>query len=78
MIEKIIAGSYSIILHIVLLGLLIIGMDSSTPRFIAKPKVDIVQATVIDETRVLEEMMRQQEFEDKQRQQEKKPTSKIR
>jgi len=72
------SGSYSLLLHIVLLGLFVVGMESqSTPHFIAKPKVNIVQATVMDESQVLEEMVRLQEFEDKKLQQEKDRQAKV-
>ena len=78
MIKDIISGSYSLLLHIVLLGIFVVGMESqSTPHFIAKPKVDIVQATVMDEAQVLEEMVRLQEFEDKKLQQEKDRQAKV-
>ncbi|NQY27441.1 MAG: cell envelope integrity protein TolA [Piscirickettsiaceae bacterium] len=71
LIETIISGSYSLVLHIVLLGLFIIGMDSpSTPHVIAQPKVNIVQATVVNESQVLQEMAKLQEFEDKKKQRE--------
>jgi len=76
--KDLISGSYSILLHIVLLGLFVVGMESqSTPHFIAKPKVDIVQATVMDESQVLEEMVRLQEFEDKKLQKEKDRQAKV-
>lgn len=64
--DNIWAGCFAILLHIVIIGLFVIGMDSNdTPELVAPPKVDIVQATVIDETRILEEMERQQALEDK-------------
>lgn len=66
LIEDIIAGSYSLVLHIVLVTLFIVGMESkSTPKFVAQPKVDIVQATVMNEDQVLQEMAHLQELEDK-------------
>lgn len=66
LIENIIAGSYSLVLHIVLVTLFVIGMESkSTPRFVAQPKVNIVQATVMDENQVLQEMAHLKELEDK-------------
>jgi len=58
--DNILASGYSILLHIVLIGLFIIGMDGdSTPILVAPPKVDIVQATVMDEAKILDEMTRQ-------------------
>jgi len=68
-VENIIAGSFSVLLHILLLGLFVIGMDSqSIPKPIAQPEqVEIVQATMMDEANILQEMVRQQEIEDKKR-----------
>jgi len=77
-VENVIASSYSIVLHIVLVVLFFVGMErSSTPTIVAQPKVDIVQASVIDESQVLEQMARLQQIEDKKRQQEKDRQAKI-
>ncbi|MDO7666795.1 MAG: protein TolA, partial [Pseudomonadota bacterium] len=68
-VENITAGSFSLILHIALIALFVIGMDSqSVPISIAQPEqVEIVQATMMDENNILEEMVRQQEIVDKKR-----------
>jgi len=68
-VENITAGSFSVLLHILLLGLFVIGMDSqSIPKPIAQPEqVEIVQATMMDEANILQEMVRQQEVEDNKR-----------
>ena len=77
-INTILAGASSLILHIVLLGLFVIGIETqSTTHFIAQPKVDIVKATVMDESKVLEEMNHLQQLEDKKRQAELDRQAKI-
>jgi colicin import membrane protein len=44
------AGSYSLILHLALLVLLIVGLEStSKPKPLATEKVEIVKATMLDE-----------------------------
>lgn len=69
--DNVSAGSFTIILHVALFALIFIGMDfQSTTHVTAQPKVDIVQATAMDEADVLAEMTRQQEYEDDKRQQE--------
>jgi colicin import membrane protein len=55
-IENIIAGSYAVALHIVLVVLLFIGFGSETKQVIAPAAVDIVQATVLDEQQVLDDI----------------------
>ncbi len=54
--ENIIAGSYALALHIVIVVLLFIGFNSE-PTIIAEPAaVDIVQATMVDEQQVLDDI----------------------
>ena len=53
-VENIIAGSYAIALHIVLVVLLFIGSDST--KVVAPAAVDIVQATVLDEQQVVDDI----------------------
>jgi colicin import membrane protein len=55
-IENIIAGSYAVALHIVLVVLLFIGFGSDTKKIIAPAAVNIVQATVLDEQQVLDDI----------------------
>jgi colicin import membrane protein len=78
------AGSYSLILHLALLVLLIVGLEStSKPKLLATEKVEIVKATMLDEVLIEQEMaklaaldeaerekerLRQQELEDKLKQ----------
>lgn len=77
-VQNIVAGGFSLLLHLVLIGPNVFGMETAPTHIIAAPaKVDIVQATVMDEDKVLEEMARQQEFEDKKRQTEKNRQEKI-
>ncbi|PHS24488.1 MAG: protein TolA [Methylophaga sp.] len=76
--ENISAGSFTIILHVALFALIFVGIDfQSTTHVTAQPKVDIVQATAMDEADVLAEMTRQQEYEDDKRQQEQERQDKI-
>ena len=78
LIDNIIASSYSIVLHLVLLGLFVVGMDSSSiPHFVVQPKVDIVQATVMDEAQVLKEMAKLQDFDDKKKKQEQERQAEV-
>jgi len=77
-IKDIIAGSYSLLLHIVLLGLFVVGMESQSPtRFVAPPTVDIVQAKVMDESQIVEQMDILQQLEDKKIQQEHDRQAKV-
>lgn len=79
-IQNITAGSYALILHIVLIGLFIFGMESHQAKpSVSAPQqpVDIVQATVMDEADILQEMARQQGIEDTKRQQEQDRQDKI-
>jgi colicin import membrane protein len=55
-VENIIAGSYAVALHIVLVVLLFIGFGSDSSKVIAPAAVDIVQATVLDEQQVLDDI----------------------
>jgi colicin import membrane protein len=49
-VENFLAGSYSLLLHLALVVLLIVGLEStSTPQLASDPSVEIVQATVLDE-----------------------------
>jgi len=64
-IENIFSGSYSLILHIGLIALFIVGMETQTTPVMVKPQVEIVQATAIDESLVLEEMAKLKEYEEK-------------
>lgn len=77
--DNLFAGTASIVLHIVLLGLFVVGMESQTaPHFIAKPpQVEIVQAKAMDESQILDEIARQQELEDKQHKQEQERQAKL-
>jgi colicin import membrane protein len=76
--ENIVAGSYSLIVHIILIGLFVIGMEAThTPKAISQPKVDIVQATVMDEAAILQEVARQQQAEDEKRRLEEERQDKI-
>ncbi len=73
-----ISGTYSLALHIVLLGLFLVGMEGSKVLHIAaEPKVEIVQATVIDESEVIEEIKRQEAFIEKQRKEEADRQKKV-
>jgi len=59
-----IAGSYAIALHIVIAILLFIGFNSESTTVVAPARVDIVQATVMDQQQVLDEIAeRNQHFE---------------
>jgi len=65
-IENIIAGSYAIALHIVLIVLLFIGFGSDSTKVVEPSAVDIVQATVLDEQQVLDDIAeRKQRLEEK-------------
>lgn len=72
-VENIIAGSYAIALHIVLVVLLFIGFGSDTKQIITPAEVDIVQATVMDEQQILDNIadrkqrMEQQKAEEQAR-----------
>ena len=55
-IENIIAGSYAVALHIILVVLLFMGFDSASEMVVMPAAVDIVQATVIDEQQVLDDI----------------------
>jgi colicin import membrane protein len=71
-IKNLMAGSYSLLLHAVLLILLIYGLETtSTPRQLAsEEQVEIVQATVLDETLIEQEMARLDELDLKAREEE--------
>ncbi|OUR65936.1 protein TolA [Methylophaga sp. 42_25_T18] len=75
--ENIIAGSYSLVLHIGLVALFVMGMNTQTRPVMVQPHVDIVKATVIDENSILAEMVRQQEVEQKQRKAEEDRQKKV-
>ena len=78
MTKQIIAsGGYSLLLHIALAALLIVGMESQPALLTTPSKVDIVQATSVDEKQVLEQMMRLQDIEDKKKEQEKARQKKV-
>lgn len=64
-IDNIFSGSFSLILHIGLIALFIVGMETQTTPVMVTPQVEIVQATAIDESLVLEEMAKLKEYEEK-------------
>lgn len=71
-VQTLLAGGTSTILHILLFLLLIFSFDMPTDiRQFGQPEVEIVQATVVDEDLVLEEMARLQEAEEKNAKQKK-------
>ena len=59
-VENIIAGSYAIALHIILVAMLFIGFGSDSSKVMAPAAVDIVQATVLDEQQVLDDISERQ------------------
>ena len=59
-VENIIAGSYAIALHIILVAMLFIGFGSDSSKVIAPAAIDIVQATVLDEQQVLDDISERQ------------------
>lgn len=78
MINNLFAGSLAVILHLVLFGLVFIGMKSSSePHRVVPPKFDIVQAKVMDETQVLEQMERLQAIDDDKKQAENDRQKKV-
>ena len=70
-VENIIAGSYAIALHIVLVVLLFIGFGSDPSTVVAPAAVDIVQATVLDEQQVLDDVAERQARLQQQKEEEK-------
>lgn len=55
-VEDIIAGSYAIALHIVLVVLLFMGIGSDSEKITASAAVNIVQASVLDQQQVLDDI----------------------
>ena len=77
-VQTLLAGGTSTILHILLFLLLIFSFDMPTDiRQFGQPEVEIVQATVVDEDLVLEEMARLQEAEEKKRAAEEERQQKL-
>ena len=64
--ENLIAGSYALALHIIVVVLLVLGVDSESTMVTAPAAINIVQATVMDELQVLEDIaQRKERFEEK-------------
>jgi len=59
--ENIIAGSYAVALHIVIVVLLFIGFESDSTTIVEPAQVDIVQATMVDEQQVLDDIAERKE-----------------
>jgi colicin import membrane protein len=72
-VENMIAGSYAIALHIVLMVLLFMGFDSDSEKAIAPAAANIVQASVLDQQQVLDNIA-----DRKARVEEKKIEEKLR
>ena len=72
-VDNLFAGASSLVLHVVLFAMFIIGMDlTSTPKPLAQePQKEIVQATVLDETLVEEEVARLEKLEQEKKNAEK-------
>lgn len=70
--KNIVPLSYAVLVHVLLIALLIVGLDwTPTVDPQAAGKVDVVQATVVDEAKIQAEIRRNKQTEDKKRQQEK-------
>ena len=70
--------TFAILVHAVLIALLIVGLDWTpklTPQ--AGNKVDVVQAAVVDETKVQTEMRRKKEEDQRKKQQEVEQQKKL-
>ena len=77
-VQTFLAGGASTVLHVLLFLLLIFSFDMPTEiRQFGQPEVEIVQATVMDEELVLEEMARLQEAEDSKRAAEEERQQKL-
>jgi colicin import membrane protein len=77
-VQTLLAGGTSTILHILLFLLLIFSFDMPTDiRQFGQPEVEIVQATVVDEDLVLEEMARLQEAEEKKTRSRRRASAKT-
>jgi colicin import membrane protein len=72
-VENMIAGSYAIALHIVLMVLLFMGFDSDSEKAITPAAANIVQASVLDQQQVLDNIA-----DRKARVEEKKIEEKLR
>jgi len=68
--ENIIAGSYAVALHIVIVVLLFIGFESDSTIIAEPTSVDIVQATMVDEQQVLDDIADRKQFFEEQKAQE--------
>lgn len=67
-IDNLIAGSYSVLVHIVVLALFFIGLDfSSKPKQLGNPEVEIVQATALDQDMVDREVAKIAALEEQKR-----------
>lgn len=64
--ENLIAGSYALALHIIVVLLLFLGVDSESTTVTVPAAIDIVQATVMGEQQVLDDIaQRKERFEEK-------------
>ena len=76
-VENIIAGSYAIALHIILVAMLFIGFGSDSSKVIAPAAIDIVQATVLDEQQVLDDISERQARVEQEKAKEKSRLEEI-
>ena len=68
------ATSLAIIVHVVLLGILVLSLDWSNPGAPPSSRVEPVQAMVVDESQVAEEIEQIKRREEKKRREEEKRT----
>lgn len=68
LLRNVIAGSYALALHIIIVFLLLVNFDSVPTRVAVPRTIDIVQATMVDEQYVLDGIaQRQEQLEEKAR-----------
>lgn len=68
LLRNVIAGSYALVLHIIVVFLLLVSFDSVPTRVAVPRTIDIIQATVVDEQQILDGVaQRQEKIEEKAR-----------
>jgi colicin import membrane protein len=68
LLRNVIAGSYALALHIIIVFLLLVNFDSVPTRVAVPRTIDIVQATMVDEQYILDGIaQRQEQLEEKAR-----------
>ena len=75
--DRFFAGFAAVVIHLVLIGTLLISLEWTPQKSVGNPQVDVVEAVVVDESKVTQELERLREQERQKKLQEEDRVRKI-